>query len=1167
MADNKKTFNKIEKIVVLLIILASTFFHLEEVFAITCSEAGGTCYAYYCPSGYTQISGTCNKPDWVCCRVATTTSAATFTVKSCLKVPDICDLSQYRTCPDLVSSVKVTYVDQYGIIRTETRTTPFDVIGMKDGTKTITLDFQGKPGYVFHSWNQVDENGNGYCGGSNPFTDTQALGRTFVVFLERQTTTTSTTTTTLPSGLSTTCSGRTTSQDAATISPTTNWQTISGSLSSSTDTKRYKITVTSPGQHEFSLCSADGGSANYDSYICIFDSSGNLIASNDDYCNRQSKITFSFSSTGTYYIQISGYSSNYGSYTLAYRKTPVTTTVTTTTYTTTSLPAVTTTTIPPCPYTCLDSAYQCNSIGGTCVSGYYCSYGCCCRPRTTTTTRTTTVTTTTTTITTTTIYNFDFDISLYPTSDRIIPSEFSLLSVSIRLRSGETQNVRFSCSDLPPGVSCYFEPVSCSPPCSSSLKISTSPTTPLGTYSITIEGNGGGIRRTAVYTLTVATCMKYPSISITPPNPRELAGSTLTYTVSVTNNDEVACGESTFRLNVANCPSDWTCSLSKSSITISPGSTDSSTQIYVTSPSTATPGTYTFEVAVHNLNATKYWRVGEGKYTVITSATDKCKPLIIKGDPSEKIDIVFVNERSIPNHLNAFHHYYSIMNFNPFNKYSDKFNLWYLDEELNFECSTQPAPGGGEEWKCNENKILSKVYENCPADQIIAEIGHPFAYLVRVYARPELNLMFTFFKGGDPWTPNLVTIHEFAHSFGKLMDEYSYGIDSPQGVKPWGPNCADIPSESPNIPCPKWSDVPEGCYRECTYNNFYRPTECSIMRSFLPWCQYFNQVSVRQLERCINQGCIGEWGTQAMVNPLKNEPRSELVYFLLLHYKDGKVYPKNISLKKGFPSIKTIQPTIAPKIELLSKYDEVLYSANIEVPDKTIFEVFDTEKGEIRGFIDVQKEFDFLVTVPYFPNLKSMNFYSEENMKTQMVDVSRFDKERIAVTTDVCQSGKICSSNVIGECNNGIWIVKNHNDSKALQTPKIGFIPGIIEYTPVNSGKIDILSICFEPQIKFIKTILDVSPYTPNLLVSHSDCYVNSLCTSEIVSSCSDPMWILLNSEGRPLDYTREFPIRYEIKTSYTPTSTGKIKAMAICFSSPEYPYPRVNTSFVAVKP
>jgi hypothetical protein len=165
-----------------------------------------------------------------------------------------------------------------------------------------------------------------------------------VVTVTTTTRTTTVTTTTLPSGLSTTCYGRTTSQDTATISPTTNWQTISGSLSSSTDTKIYKITIKSPGQYEFSLCPEDGGSADYDSVLCIFDSSVNFITSNDDYCNRQSKIPYSFSSTGTYYIQISGYSSNYGSYTLAYRKTPVTTTTTTTISTTTTTTVATTAT-------------------------------------------------------------------------------------------------------------------------------------------------------------------------------------------------------------------------------------------------------------------------------------------------------------------------------------------------------------------------------------------------------------------------------------------------------------------------------------------------------------------------------------------------------------------------------------------------------------------------------------------------------------------------------------------------------------------------------------------------------------------------------------------------------------------------------------------------------
>jgi len=123
-----------------------------------------------------------------------------------------------------------------------------------------------------------------------------------------------------PSGTTTTCNSRSTSTDTSTIYPTTNWQTVSGSLSSGTDTKRYKVTVSTSGQHEFSLCSSDGGSCNYDSYLCLFDSNGNPATSNDDYCGLASKITYNLA-IGTYYVQVSGYSSNYGTYTLAYKKT------------------------------------------------------------------------------------------------------------------------------------------------------------------------------------------------------------------------------------------------------------------------------------------------------------------------------------------------------------------------------------------------------------------------------------------------------------------------------------------------------------------------------------------------------------------------------------------------------------------------------------------------------------------------------------------------------------------------------------------------------------------------------------------------------------------------------------------------------------------------------
>ena len=144
------------------------------------------------------------------------------------------------------------------------------------------------------------------------------------------------------------CNDRATSTNQGTLFPTTSWQTVSGTLSSATDTKRYKLTIPSEGQYEFSTCSADGGSADYDSYLCLFlslDTVSSFSVSNDYGCGvgTASKIIYPLSAE-TYYIQVSGHGSDYGSYTLAYRKTPTTTT--TLSSTTTTTPTSTTTTIP-----------------------------------------------------------------------------------------------------------------------------------------------------------------------------------------------------------------------------------------------------------------------------------------------------------------------------------------------------------------------------------------------------------------------------------------------------------------------------------------------------------------------------------------------------------------------------------------------------------------------------------------------------------------------------------------------------------------------------------------------------------------------------------------------------------------------------------------------------
>lgn len=131
-----------------------------------------------------------------------------------------------------------------------------------------------------------------------------------------------TTTTTVPSPL-TSCADRYTSTNTGTLSPTTDWQILSGFLTSRSDTNRYNFSVTTTGRYEFSHCPADGGSDSYDSYLCLFDSVGNRIAFSDDACDGyNAKITYDITSPGTYYIQVSGYGIDYGFYTMAYRRTP-----------------------------------------------------------------------------------------------------------------------------------------------------------------------------------------------------------------------------------------------------------------------------------------------------------------------------------------------------------------------------------------------------------------------------------------------------------------------------------------------------------------------------------------------------------------------------------------------------------------------------------------------------------------------------------------------------------------------------------------------------------------------------------------------------------------------------------------------------------------------------
>ncbi len=82
------------------------------------------------------------------------------------------------------------------------------------------------------------------------------------------------------------------------------------------------------------------------------------------------------------------------------------------------------------------------------------------------------------------------------------------------------------------------------------------------------------------------------------------AGSTVSYTVTVTNNDSAGCSASTFSLQ-ASAPTGWTAAFGASAPSVAPG-TSASTTMQVTSPAGAANGLYNIPVTATNAGAPTY---------------------------------------------------------------------------------------------------------------------------------------------------------------------------------------------------------------------------------------------------------------------------------------------------------------------------------------------------------------------------------------------------------------------------------------------------------------------------------------------------------------------------------------------------------------------------------
>jgi len=98
----------------------------------------------------------------------------------------------------------------------------------------------------------------------------------------------------------------------------------------------------------------------------------------------------------------------------------------------------------------------------------------------------------------------DFANSVTPASETVIAGRSGSYTVTITAEDGFTGSISLSASGLPSGATATFTPASVSGSGSSVLTISTSGSTPDGTYALTVTGTSGSLTHTASVELQVS---------------------------------------------------------------------------------------------------------------------------------------------------------------------------------------------------------------------------------------------------------------------------------------------------------------------------------------------------------------------------------------------------------------------------------------------------------------------------------------------------------------------------------------------------------------------------------------------------------------------------------------------------------------------------------------
>ena len=201
----------------------------------------------------------------------------------------------------------------------------------------------------------------------------------------------------------------------------------------------------------------------------------------------------------------------------------------------------------------------------------------------------------------------DFTISASPSAQSANQGATANYTVTLTPLNGFTSTVSFSISGLPAGATATFTPASLAGSGTSALAISTTTSTPSGSYPLTITGTDGVLTHTTPITLVVN--LRDFSLSATPASQAIEGGQSTSYTATIAPLNGYT---GTVSFSVSGLPAGATATFTPASVTDSGSSTLAISTTAGTTPAgnyvltiTASDGTLTHTAAV-NLSVTDF---------------------------------------------------------------------------------------------------------------------------------------------------------------------------------------------------------------------------------------------------------------------------------------------------------------------------------------------------------------------------------------------------------------------------------------------------------------------------------------------------------------------------------------------------------------------------------